>query len=290
MRFNDLWRGLGPANSVGAMPQNPGGQQPKIQARAVRDRLAAKEIEMPDTPFRVRPHQRQPVHGVTIGIMILDTGFQRVPGDIGYAPTFGFPVQYAVVRGATPDRIVRPKADGMLELFKTAADDLIALGVDGITTSCGFLACLHQELTAHCSVPIATSSLLQIPLVQSLLPKGKRVGVLTADKAALTDDHFRCVGVAPDLPVVGMPPNGVFRYNNRTGQPVVDRDAQEIEVLDMAQELLTQNDNVGAIVLECTNLPPYSAAIERRFGVPVYDIINLVEWFHAGLRPRRYTD
>src|SRR5580658_5946145 len=107
---------------------------------------ASLPAEGPAESFRVRPHQRQPVHGVTIGIMILDTGFQRLPGDIGYAPTFRFPVQYAVVRGATPDRIVRPKADGMLDLFKHAADDLIALGVDGLTTSCGFLACLHQEL------------------------------------------------------------------------------------------------------------------------------------------------
>ena len=245
---------------------------------------------MPNKPFRVRPQQRQPVHGVTIGIMILDTGFQRVPGDIGYAPTFRFPVQYAVVRGATPDRIVKPKADGMLDLFKAAADDLIALGVDGLTTSCGFLACLHQELTAYCRVPIVTSALLQIPLVQSLLPQGKRVGVLTADKAALTEDHFRSVGVSPDLPVVGMPPDGVFRFNNRTGQPVVDRDAQESEVLGMAEALLTQNDNIGAIVCECTNLPPYSAAIEQRFGVPVYDIITLVEWFHGGLKPRRYAE
>jgi Asp/Glu/hydantoin racemase len=245
---------------------------------------------MTDASFRVRPYQRQPVHGVTIGIMILDTGFQRLPGDIGYAPTFGFPVQYAVVRGATPDRIVKPKADGMLEMFKAAADDLIALGVDGITTSCGFLACLHQELTAHCAVPIATSSLLQIPLVQSMLPRGKRVGVLTANKAALTPDHFHSVGVATDLPVVGMPPNGVFRFNNSTGQPVVDRAAQEAEVLGMAEDLLTNNENIGAIVLECTNLPPYSHAIERRFGVPVYDIITLVEWFHAGLKPRHYTD
>jgi len=245
---------------------------------------------METATFRVRPHQRQPVHGVSIGIMILDTGFQRVPGDIGYAPTFRFPVQYAVVRGATPDRIVKPKADGMLEMFKAAADDLIALGVDGITTSCGFLACLHQELAAHCRVPIATSSLLQIPLVQSMLPRGQRVGVLTADKAALTDDHFRSVGVATDLPVVGMPPNGIFRHNNRTGQPVVDRDAQEREVLGMAEDLLTQHANIGAIVCECTNLPPYSAAIERRFGVPVFDIITLVEWFHTGLKPRRYAD
>jgi Asp/Glu/hydantoin racemase len=85
-----------------------------------------------------------------------------------------------------------------------------------------------------------------------------------------------------------MPPNGIFRYNNRTGQPVIDYAEQEREVLGMAEELLTQNDNIGAIVCECTNLPPYSAKIEQTFGVPVYDIITLVAWFHAGLRPRRY--
>ncbi len=113
--------------------------------------------------------------------------------------------------------------------------------------------------------------------------------MLTADAAALSPDHFRAVGVDPDLPVVGMPPDGVFRYNNRTGQPIVEYAAQEREVLAMAEELLTRHPDVGAIVSECTNLPPYSAKIEATFGVPVYDIISLVEWFHAGLRPRRYT-
>ena len=57
-----------------------------------------------------RQHRQQPVHGVTVGIMILDTGFQRLPGDIGYAPTFDFPVQYKVVKGTTSGRVTRPNA------------------------------------------------------------------------------------------------------------------------------------------------------------------------------------
>jgi hypothetical protein len=233
--------------------------------------------------------KRVPVHGVTIGILVLDTKFQRLPGDISYAPTWRFPVQYKVVRGATADRVVRQRAEGMQDLFLKAADELVELGVDGITTSCGFLAILHPQLTAHCPVPVATSSLLQIPLVQSILPRGQRVGVLTADADALSPDHFRAVGVEPGLPVVGMPPNGVFWHNFRTGQPAIDYAAQEREALAMAEELLGRNPDVGAIVSECTNLPPYSAKIEQTFGVPVYDIITLVEWFHAGLKPRRYS-
>ncbi len=235
------------------------------------------------------PPRRTPVHGVTLGIMVLDTQFQRLPGDIGNAATWPFPVQYAVVRGATGDRVLSPGAGGTLDLFLRAADDLVALGVDGITTSCGFLAILHPQLVRHCPVPVASSALMQIPLVQATLPYGKRVGVLTADAAALTPAHFAAVGAPTGLPVAGLPPNGAFRADLRGGNPRVDAAVQEAELVGMAKGLIEANPDIGAIVLECTNMPPHAAAIEAACGVPVYDIVTLVTWFHAGLRPRRYA-
>jgi len=236
--------------------------------------------------MRERPGKA--VHGLTIGILILDTKFERVPGDTGYAQTWPFPVQYGVVRGATPARVVEGDAASMLENFVVAAEELIDLGVDGLTTSCGFLAKIHKQLVARLPVPIATSSLLQIPLARSLLPPGKTVGVLTADRDSLTDAHFEGVGLKRDVPIVGMNPRGEFKRNVRTDSPTVDRAAQENETLLMAEELLTQNPTVGAIVSECTRLSPYSAAIQKRFGVPVFDIVTLVTWLHAGLHPRTY--
>ena len=233
--------------------------------------------------------RRSPIHGVTLGIMVLDTQFQRLPGDIGNAATWPFPVHYAVVRGATGDRVLSPGAGGTLELFLKAADDLVALGVDGITTSCGFLAILHPHLVRHCPVPVATSALMQIPLVQAVLPHGKRVGVLTADAAALTPAHFAAVGAPTDLPVAGLPPNGAFRADLRGGNPSVDRAVQEAELVGMARGLIEANPDIGAIVLECTNMPPYAAAVEDACSVPVYDIVTLITWFHAGLKPRRYA-
>jgi hypothetical protein len=221
--------------------------------------------------------------------MVLDTRFQRLPGDIGYAPTWPFPVQYAVVRGATGERVLQSDAGGTLELFLKAADELVALGVDGITTSCGFLAILHPHLVRHCPVPVATSALLQIPLVQSILPHGRRVGVLTADASALTPAHFAAVGAPTDLPMAGLPPNGVFRRDLRSGSATVDPAVQQAEVLAMTRGLLAAHPDIGALVLECTNLPPYAAAIEAACGVPVYDIVTLVTWFQAGLKPRRFT-
>jgi len=233
--------------------------------------------------------RRKAVHGVTIGILVLDTGFERIPGDIAYAPTWQFPVQYTVVRGATSQRVVRETIEeDVAQLFLKACDDLVALGVDGITTSCGFLALLHPRLVAHCPVPVASSSLLQIPLVQSILPKGQRVGVITMNKDALTPAHFAAVGAPTDLPVAGIPQTSVFRQHQLTNQLTADAKAHEQIVLDITGTLLAANPDIGALVFECTNLPTFSAQVEATFGLPVYDIVTLVDWFHAGLKPRRY--
>ena len=46
------------------------------------------------------------IYGETVGILVLDTKFPRLPGDVGNATTFGFPVRYKVVDAAGPDQIV----------------------------------------------------------------------------------------------------------------------------------------------------------------------------------------
>ncbi len=233
--------------------------------------------------------RRRAVHGARLGVMMLDTGFERIPGDIGNAATWPFPVLYHVVKGATPGRVTKPGADGMAPLFIEAIGALVATGVDCVTTSCGFLAAIHPALQAASPVPVATSALLQIPLVAATLPAAKRVGVLTANPAALTAEHFLGVGAPTDLPVEGLPMGGIFRAEMTEARPVADRDARRAEVLAAADRLAAKAPDLGAIVLECTNLPPYAAEIEQRLGVPVYDIITLVTWFMAGQAPRRYS-
>lgn len=234
--------------------------------------------------------RHKPVHGVSIGILVLDTAFQRVPGDVGNAATWNFPVQYKVVRGATSSHVVRHQIDeNTVNLFLEACNELVAMGVDGITTSCGFLALLHPRLVAHVPVPVATSSLLQIPLVQQLLPRGQRVGILTMDKNALTPAHFIAVGAPTDLLIAGIPQDSVFRQHQLHGGLRADVALHEEIVLAAVEELVKANPDIGALVFECTNLSTFSARVEEVFGRPVFDIVTLVEWFHAGLRPRRHS-
>src|ERR1700759_5156446 len=117
------------------------------------------------------------LYGVPLGILMLDARFPRIPGDMGNATTWPFPVLYRVVRGATPERVVLDAARGLLDPFLAAAAELVGLGAEAITTNCGFLSLFQRELAAHVGVPVATSSLLQVPLVQATLPPGKRVGI-----------------------------------------------------------------------------------------------------------------
>ena len=101
-----------------------------------------------------------------VGILMLEARFPRIPGDMGNGLTWPFPVLYKVVPGASPDRVVRDRAEGLLDAFLDAAAELVRLGADGITTNCGFLSLYQRELAAHVGVPVATSSLMQAPLIE----------------------------------------------------------------------------------------------------------------------------
>ncbi len=228
------------------------------------------------------------VFGATVGILMLEARFPRVPGDMGNALSWPFPVHYRVVRGASPDRVVRRRAEGLLEPFVEAAKDLVATGADGITTNCGFLSLFQREIADAVGVPVATSSLMQIPTVQSLLPQGQRVGVLTVSKETLTPAHLQAAGVALDTPVVGTEGGREFTRAILGNEPELDTEKSRLDLLDAGRELLDGHPEVGAIVLECTNMVPYAAELRRALGVPVFSIYSFVLWFQSGLMPRAY--
>ncbi|MDR2738460.1 MAG: hypothetical protein LBB68_01305 [Treponema sp.] len=104
-------------------------------------------------------------YGQAIGILMLNTNFPRIPGDIGNATTFSFPVVYKIIETANASNVVSLGAVELLEPFIKGARELITQGVRAITTSCGFLAIFHRELAAAVDVPVFTSSLIQARLV-----------------------------------------------------------------------------------------------------------------------------
>jgi hypothetical protein len=222
-----------------------------------------------------------------LGLLMLQTRFPRPPGDIGHPHTFAFPVRRVVVGGADPQRVVREEATGLVERFIDVARALVADGACSIGTSCGFLA-LHQcALSAALPVPVATSSLLQCAWLASVLPSGRKPGIVTIDKAALSPAHLAAVGVPPGTPIEGVDPQGEFATRLLNDEPTLDLERAEAEVVAAAVRLTQTHPDVGAIVLECTNMPPYAAAVARATQRPVYDVVTLLNWLWSGAVARR---
>jgi hypothetical protein len=228
------------------------------------------------------------LYGARVGILMLETRFPRIPGDMGNAETWPFPVLYKVVPGASPRRVVCEKAEGLLDQFLAAADELVRLGADGITTTCGFLSLYQREIAAHVGVPVATSSLMQIPFIERVLPPGKRVGVLTVSAANLTGEHLRAAGADPETPVVGTDGGSEFSRVMINDEERLDVAAAERDILAAGDRLVASHDDIGAVLLECTNMVPYARALSQRLRLPVFSIYTFVTWFHSGLIPREF--
>ena len=227
------------------------------------------------------------IYGAPLGILMLEARFPRIPGDMGNGSTWPFPVLYRVVSGASPEKVVLKGAAGLLPDFIDAAKDLVRLGAEAITTNCGFLSLFQKELATAVEVPVATSSLMQVPWVQSTLPPGKRVGLVTVSASTLSAAHLEAAGVPLDTPVIGTESGReFFRVLIKAEKNDMDIALAEQDVVEAGKELVAKHPDVGAIVLECTNMPPYAAALQAAVGRPVYDIYSMVTWFHAGLRPR----
>ena len=229
--------------------------------------------------------------GVTIGVLCLDSRFPKPPGHIKNPSALGFPVLYETVKGATVAKLVGGPPPGFIDPFLAAARRLQADGVRAITGSCGFLALYQRELADAVDVPVFASSLIQVPMVHHMLQTGRRVGVLTASAASLTPAHFDAVGAGGvPVAVAGLEDSPEFREVILEGKrDDMDIARIEAEVLDAAAGLAARHPDVGALVLECTDMPPYAHAIQARLGLPVFDLTTLTAMVHAAVSRQPYA-
>lgn len=215
-----------------------------------------------------------------LGVLALDTAFPRILGDAGNAASYAMPVRLKVVAGADVPKIVRdaPPPEPLVLGFLAAARDLEREGAVGLVTTCGFLVRVQARLAGAVSIPVLASALSLAPVVLAL-HGGRRLGVLTADAAALGSDALAAAGLpAERAVVVGLEDLPVWR---RTILATKDAQARDLDsagleraVAAKARALLAEAPDIGAILLECGNLPPYAGVIAAAAGRPVYSILD----------------
>jgi hypothetical protein len=217
--------------------------------------------------------------GRFIGVLTLDTRFPRLPGDIGNPVSFGVPVLTRTVREARPDQAVQSaagqRAADLFTPFCRAMRDLERMGAASITTSCGFLVLMQEQLQAAAQVPVVTSSLLLLP---GLLEQHARVGVLTISARHLGEEFLAAAGVPAsrmaDVVIEGVDPQGEFAGAMVGNRPAFDFERARREVVEAAQRLAQRDRSLTDIVLECTNMPPYAAAIGRATGLRCQSLLQ----------------
>jgi len=240
------------------------------------------------TAFTVT-NPKQAWYGESIGIMILDASYPCVPGNVGNASTFPFPVRYEKIEGASIDRLINQRDPELVTPFIEAAQRLYDAGVHAITGACGFMALFQQQVQQALKIPVFLSPLLQLPFMYQIT--GKKVGIITADATNLLSKHFSSTGVPEGLPkaIAGMENQPEFSSAVLKEKGTLDSDKIEDEIVGVAKELVNQHPDIGSILLECSDLPPYAYAVQAAVGLPVFDFFTMINYVHTALIRTPFT-
>lgn len=224
-------------------------------------------------------------YGQDIGILMMPTVFPRVPGDIGNAKTFSFPVRYRIVEDVEVANLNEHNAqERLLQPFIRAAQALEAEGCRAITTSCSFLSGFQKELADAVHIPVFTSALLLVPMIRAMLGRDQKIGIFTLNPVLMTEEIFLQSGwSAKDIPVCisGMPGSSDFSRLIIGDLPEGDLDSMKQCMQVLTLQHMDAYPDTGAILLECPNYAPFANLVREISGVPVFSINQLVEFMDA---------
>ena len=231
----------------------------------------------------------QVMAGYPLGIMVLDVHYPLIPGNVVNASTYAYPVRLKQVRGATTARLFSNDRT-LLDDFIQAARELELEGVRAISGACGYFANFQKELADAVNVPVFMSALLQVPLIRMSLRANQKIGVICATKEGLTEKTLQAVGIekSSSLAIAGLEETEEFGSLVRCTKHEFCNSKVRDEVVAAATQLV-EHDDIGAILLECSDLPPYAADIQRAVNLPVFDYISLHNWIYHAVFQRPYS-
>lgn len=239
--------------------------------------------------FKARKGQTS--YGELIGILLLDTNTPFIQGDVGNATSYAYPVRFKRIEGLTPARIFDHDRS-FVQAMIAGAQELEKEGVRAITGDCGFMAIFQKEVQEAVSIPVFLSSLLQVPFMASITGPKARIGILTANRPSLTSDLLLSLGISDldRLAIAGLEDTLDFKQAAIDDIGVLDSDAVRVEVVKTAVDLHARTPGLGAMLLECSMLPPYGADVQEALRLPVFDYLTMIDHVASSLNKKRFND
>jgi len=243
--------------------------------------------EQPNTEIRML--KGQAVAGAAIGILVLDLWYPYVLGNVANGSTFNFPVLYKILKGSTGEQVVTG-SPVLLKMILEAGKELEQQGVRAIVGACGYFGHFQKEASMKFNVPTFLSSVLQVPIMMRALKPKQKVGIICANSPYLTPGLLTQCGVA-DLSrvvIVGTQDCPEFRNIIECTGRFNSRKIEQ-ELVGVAKQFVSQNPEIGAILLECSDMPPYAWAIQNAVRLPVFDFITMINWIYNAVVRRPFA-
>ncbi len=236
-----------------------------------------------------RARKQQMSYGRPLGIISLDEFIPCPPGTPGNPTTFSHPVIYEVVRDADIGSLIGLNNPDTSANFLQAGRALVDKGVAAIAGNCGLMIVHQAALAKALPVPVLMSSLLQLPLIASMIGPDAVVGIMASSAANLKPAHLHLASGGADIGVAIATMDGKPHFREGMATGALDSEKAELEVVAVAQALVAENPAVRAILFECVDLPPYAHAVQAATGLPVFDITTLIGHALSGLIRRPFT-
>lgn len=238
-----------------------------------------------------------PYYGEAIGILMFDNRrYPMIPGNVGNASSYDFPVRLKVVQGLNwyppPEAEWGDPPPPEVDLLVEAAKELEQEGVRAIVTCCGFFSVMQETLAQAVSIPVFTSPLILLPLLLRTIAPTKSIAVYTASKPHLTEGFIRAGGVTDleRIKVFGAENAGEFTATHMGGTRTdIDIGLLQQQILDIAVDFTNDNPDVALILFECSTFPSFAAAIQEQTGLPIVDYLTMINFVFNSVVCRRYT-
>lgn len=234
--------------------------------------------------FEVIPHCTA---GYPIGIITVDLPYPKLPGNVANATTFTFPVLYQKVQFE-----IESLFEGKKEIEETivnAAKTLEAEGVRAIVGACGYFAHFQRIVAKAVSIPVYLSSLCQIPVITLGLKSDQKILILAASGKDLNQGLFQKLGIRTNnFLIQDIGSLDSFAPIRWSGTRLDNRKLTE-DLVEEVCKRVAMYPKIGAILLECSDLPPYALSIQEATGLPVFDFNTMINWVESAVVQRGYV-
>ena len=228
----------------------------------------------------------------SLGVIRLDYDYPPAPGDIDSPKSFAYDVFYRVVPGLTFEMCQSGKMTPEVEArFVGKVQELDKLGVAGITGDCGFMMFFQELARRHTKKPVFMSALCCLPAVTCGYATNEKIAIFTANGETLAPmrdlirDECGVDTQGERFVIVGC--QDVPHFEAVAEGKKVDVEKVTPGMVEKAKAVLKTNPDVRAILMECTELPPYSDAVRAAMGLPVYDAITACDFFMMGVQDNK---